>query len=97
MLVERNPNKIMRGVFDQNSAFLIVAVLQQLLAEVVAKWIGHQLHNMLIGLKPNHVHLLRVAILKLLLKVTATVLILTKSIDLTTKLLELHVGKSVHC
>jgi hypothetical protein len=67
MLVECNTDKIMRGILNENGALLIIAVLQQLLAEVVAEGIGHQLNDMLIGLKPNHMDLLRVAILKLLL------------------------------
>jgi hypothetical protein len=97
VLVESNANKVMRGVLNENSALLVVTVLKKLLAEVVAKWIGHQLNDMLVGLKPYHMNLLRVPLLKLLLQVPTSMLILAKGIDFTTKLLELHVGKSVHC
>jgi hypothetical protein len=96
-LIESNTDEIMRSVLNQDGALLIIAILQQLLAEIVAEGIGHQLNHMLVGLKPDHVDLLRVTVLQLLLQVAASMLILAKGIDLTTELLELHVGEPVHC
>jgi hypothetical protein len=51
---------------------------------------------MLIGLQPDHVDLFRLALLKLLLQVSASMLILAEGIYLATELLKLHVRKSVH-
>lgn len=96
MLVKSNANEILGGIFDENSALFIVAELEELLAEIVPEGIGHQLDDMLVGFKPDHVDLLRIALLQLLLKVSAAVLILAKSIDLTTKLLKRHVCETVH-
>lgn len=96
VLIESDADKVVRRVLDQNSALFVVTVLEKLLAEVVTERVGHELDNMLVGLKPDHVDLLRVAVLKLLLKVSAAVLILAQSIDLATKLLKRHVGESVH-
>jgi len=96
VLVESDTDEIMRGILDQDSTLLIIAILEQLLAEVVSEGIGHQLDDMLIGLKPDHMNLLRVTVLELLLQVAASMLILAESIDLTTELLKLHVGEPVH-
>ena len=96
MLVEGNANQVMRCVLDQNSALVIIAVLQQFLAEIVTKWICHELDDMLICLKPDHMDLIWVAIFQFLLEVTAAMLILTESIDFATKLLKGHIRKSVH-
>jgi len=96
VLVESDTDEIMRGVLDQDSTLLIIAILEQLLAEVVSEGIGHQLDDMLIGLKPDHMNLLRVTVLELLLQVAASMLILAESIDFTTELLKLHVGEPVH-
>ena len=96
VLVESNADQIMRGILNQDSALLIIAILQQLLAEVVAEGVGHQLNNMLISLKPDHMDLLRIAILELLLEIAASMLILAEGIDLTTELFKLHVCEAVH-
>lgn len=67
VLVECNADELTGGILNENSALLIIAVLEELLAEVVSKGIGHQLNDVLVGLKPNHVNLVWVAVLKLLL------------------------------
>ena len=81
VLVESNANKVPGRILNENSSLLIVAVLQQLLTEVIAKWIGHELNDMLIGLEPDHVDLLGDAVLQLLLQVAAAVLILAQAVD----------------
>lgn len=96
MLVEGNADEIAGGLLDENSALLVIAILQELLAEVVTEGIGHQLNDMLVGLKPDHMNLLWVAVLELLLEVSAAVLILAQSVDLSSKLFKGHVGESVH-
>jgi len=41
VLVQSNANKLAGGILNENGALLIVAVLKELLAEVVSEWIGH--------------------------------------------------------
>jgi len=96
VLVQCNANELAGSILDEDSALLIIAVLEKLLAEVVSEWIGHQLNDMLVSLKPDHMHLLRIAVLELLLQVSAAVLILAQGIDFSSKLFERHVGESVH-
>lgn len=96
VLVESNSDEVLGRILNENSALFVVAELEELLAEVVAEGIGHQLNDMLIGLKPYHVDLLGVALLQLLLKISAAVLILAEGIDLATQLLKWQVCKTVH-
>jgi hypothetical protein len=85
VLVESNPNHVLRSVLYQNGSLVVVAELEELLAQIITKWIHHELDNMLVCLEPNHMHLLRIALLKLFLKIAATMLILAEVINLTTE------------
>jgi hypothetical protein len=96
VLVQCNTNHILRSVLNENGALLLIAILQQLLAEVVTERIGHQLSDMLVGLQPDHVDLLWNAILKLFLEVAATMLILAERIDLTSNILEREIMEAAH-
>lgn len=96
MLVQRNADHVLSSVLDKNGALFIVAILQELLAQVVAEWIGHQLDHVLIGLEPDHVNLLGVAVLELLLEVAAAMLILAERVDLATNSLERQVVEAAH-
>ena len=96
MLVESNADKVLGGVLNQDSALVIVAELKELLAEVVPEGVGHELDDVLVGLKPDHVDLLGIAVLQLLLKISAAMLVLAKSVYLATKLLKRHVRETVH-
>lgn len=96
MLVESDADKFMRGIFDQDGAFVIVAELEELLTEIVAKWVGHKFNDVLIRFQPDHVHLIRVAVLQLLLQEAAAMLVLAQSIDLATKTFEGSIGIFLH-
>lgn len=96
MLVQRNANKILGGILDEHGALFVVTELKQLLAEVVAKGIRHELNNVLVGLQPDHVNLLGVALLELLLEEAASMLVLAQTVDLTTKRLKSNICESVH-
>jgi hypothetical protein len=96
MLVQGNSYHVLGSVLYENGPLLIVAILEQLLAEVIAKRIGHQLHDVLVGLEPDHVDLLRHAVLKLLLEVAAAVLILAELIDRAPNLLERQILVPAH-
>lgn len=85
VLVESDANHVLGRILDKDSALVIVAVLKELLAQVVAEGISHEFDDMRTSLKPDLLDLLWVAILQLLLKVTATVLILAQLVDPTSK------------
>ncbi len=55
----------------------------------------HQLREMTIGLPEDHVSVLWYLLLKLLLEITATVLILAKSQNLSLQVLETHASETV--
>lgn len=88
VLVESNADHVGSGILDQDGALVVIAVLQELLAEVVAKGVGHELNDVLVGLKPDHMDLLRVALLELLLQIAAAVLVLAEIVNLTAHVLE---------
>jgi hypothetical protein len=96
VLVQSDVDKTRSSILHQDCTLLIIAKLEKLLAEVIAEWVGHELNNMLVGLKPDHVNMVWVSLLKLLLEVAAPVLVLAEGVDLTTKGLQGDVGKSVH-
>ncbi len=88
MLVQRDTHHVRRRVLDQNGALVVAAVLKQLLAEVVAEGVRHQLHHVLVGLEPDHVDLFGNAVFQLLLQVAAAVLVLAQRVDAATNLLK---------
>lgn len=97
VLVESNAYHLRRGILDEYGSLVVIAELKQLLAQIIAKWVCHELDDMLVGLKPNHMDLFSVALLKLLLKVTAAVLILAQLVQLSTERLQCHVVEAGHC
>lgn len=97
MLVERDANHVPRGVLDQNGSLFIIAKLEELLAQIITKWIRHEFDDVLVGLNPNGMNLVGVAFLQLLLEVAAAMLVLAQVIDLIGECLEGHVLVSGHC
>ena len=96
VLVKRDSDHISGGVLDQDGALCVIAELKELLAQVIAEGIGHELNDVCVGLLPDHVHLLGNTVLQLLLEVAATVLVLTKGVDATYNLLERQVMETAH-
>lgn len=96
VLVQGDADQLWCSILDKNGTLLIVAELEKLLTEVVAEWIGHKFDDVLVGLLPDHMDVVWVALLQLLLKEAATVLVLTQCVDLTTEGLESSVCESVH-
>lgn len=84
MLIKSDPNEILRCIFNEHSSLVVVAVLQKLLAEIISERISHQLNHMLVSLKPDHMNLLRIAVLQFLLKIATAMLILAQSVYLST-------------
>lgn len=96
MLIQSNANHVVGCILDEDSPFVVIAELEELLAQIITKWVRHELGDVLVGLRPDHVHLLRVTIVELLLEVTATMLILAKVINLADIGFERHVLVSGH-
>lgn len=96
MLVQGDADKVARCLLDEHSTLLVIAVLQKLLAEVVAEGISHEFDDMLVGLEPDHVHFLGLALLELLLKVATSVLVLAERVDLASVLLQGDILEAAH-
>jgi hypothetical protein len=85
MGVESDANHVLGRVLDENGPVVVIAELEKLLAQIIAKRIRHELDDVLVRLEPDHMDLLVVALLKLLLEVTAAVLVLAKIVHLATE------------
>lgn len=96
VLVQSNADHVVGCILDEDGSFVVIAELEELLAQIITKWVRHELGDVLVGFSPNQVHLLRVTIVELLLKVTATMLILAEIIDLANIGFERHVLVSGH-
>lgn len=97
MLVQCDSHHVRGRILDQDGALVVAAVLNQLLAEIVSEGVRHQLHHVLVGFEPDHVDLLRDAVLQLLLQVAASVLVLAQGVNAATNLLERQVVEPGHC
>lgn len=106
VLVKRDAHHVLRRVLDQDSSFVVIAELEELLAQIITKRIRHELDDMLIGLEPNHVNLIHVnlirvnlirvnlittAFLQLLLEIAAAILVFAQLINLASEGLQRHV------
>lgn len=85
MLVESDAHHVFGCVLDQDSSFVVIAELEELLAQIITKRIRHELDDMLIGLEPNHVNLIAFALLQLLLEIAAAVLVLAQLVNLASE------------
>lgn len=96
VLVKRDAHHVLRRVLDQDSSFVVIAELEELLAQIITKRIRHELDDMLIGLEPNHVNLFLIAFLQLLLEIAAAMLVFAQLVNLAFKRLQRHVLVSRH-
>ena len=85
VLIERNAHHVLGCILNQDSAFVIIAVLKELLAQVIAKGVRHKFDDMLVGLEPNGMNLVRDSLFKLLLQIAAPMLVLTELVNLTSE------------
>lgn len=85
VLVQSNVLHSLGCVLDQNGSFVVIAELEELLAQIITKRIRHELYDMLVGLDPNHVNLIAIAFFQLLLEVATAVLIFAQLINLASK------------
>ena len=96
MLVQSDVHHVLLRVLDEYRPFLIIAILQELLAEVVAKRVSHELDHVLIRLKPDGADRIALTTLELLLQETATMLVFAKAVNLPADMLDVHVVVAGH-
>lgn len=97
VLVEGDAYHVLRRVLDQDSSLVVIAKLEELLAQIITKWVRHELDDVLVRLMPDQVNLLRVAFIKFLLEEAATVLVLAEVIDLANIGFKCHAIVARHC
>ena len=94
MLVERDSGESVRCSSDESGALVVGAVFEQLLAEIVAEGISHELADVRTSLSEDDLNLLGLALLELALKVSTAVLILAELVEATTVGLERNIGEA---
>ena len=95
MHVQGDVDQIRGNGITNEVALFIRRVFQQLLAEIVAERVGHQIGEVGESLVEDDVPVFWDPFLQLLLEITATVLILAQTGNFTNKVLETSTGKPV--
>ena len=93
--VQRDVDQVLRDRLADDIALFVGSILEQLLAEIVAKRVRHKLGEVGEGLAEDHIPVLGSAFLKLLLQVATTVLILAQRGNLSLEVLQTNAGKTV--
>jgi hypothetical protein len=86
--VFRDGDELRAHQLDNLQALRLVAMLEQLLAQVVAERIDHQLDNVLVNFGENELRRAPIVFVELLLQKTAAVLVLAQRVDLAEALIE---------
>lgn len=95
MHVQRNVDQIRGdGVADEVALF-IRSIFQQLLAEIIAERVGHQIGEVGKGLVEDDVSVFRGTFLQLLLEITTTMLIFAQAGNFTDEVLKTGTSKAV--
>lgn len=64
----------------------------------VRAWVtSHQLNHVGVGFKKDHLHVLRIAVFKFLLEITAAMLVFAELIDISNQALKRGIGKAICC
>ena len=95
MLVQSDLHHLWSGIVDQSGALIVVCVLQQLLTQVVAERVSHELHHMLVGLVEYHLNMCKVSILEFSLQEATPVLVFGETIDLALQRLDSSVREPI--
>lgn len=93
--VQRDANQVVRNRVNDRRPLLFGRVLEELLAEVVTKGVGHEFGEVAICLVEDHVTVLGVTVFKFLLQVPATVLVLTERKKLALEIFNANTCESV--
>ena len=97
MHVERDGDQVLGNRLADDIALLVVRVLYELLAEVIAKRIRHEVGKVAERLVEDDVAMLWDTLLKLLLEVATAVLILAKRRDLALQVLKASTSEAIDC
>lgn len=95
MHVERDGDEVVGDRLADSVSLLVRRELEQLLAEVVAERVRHQVREVAVRLAEDHVPVLGNALLELLLQVSAAVLVLAQRKNLALEVLDSRASKSV--
>ena len=95
--VQADTNEIAGDRVDDGRSLLFGRVLEQLLAQVVSKGVGHEFREVAVSLGKDHVAVRSVALFELLLEVSASVLVLAQGEELALEILDTHTSESVDC
>jgi len=94
--VQRNGNEILSNRLADNVPLVVRGKLEEFLAQVVPEWVGHKLRKVTERFTEDHVAMLSNAFLKLLLEVSAAVLVFAKRGYFALKVLKACTSKTVH-
>ena len=97
MHVQRNVYKIRSNGVTDEVALFVRSILQQLLAEVIAERVGHQIGEVGKGFVEDDISVFRGTFLQFLLQITTTVLILAQTGNFTHEVLKAGPSKTVNC
>src|ERR1700760_206581 len=76
MRVDCDGDHVRSGIVDENGTLVIGAEFEKLLAKVVAEIVHHEIHDVALNFTKDDADILLVALLELLLQMTAAMLIL---------------------
>jgi hypothetical protein len=94
--VQRDGNEILSNRFADNVALIVRGELEEFLAQIVAERVRHEFGKVAERFTEDHVAMLRNAFLKLLLKVSTTMLVLAKCGYFALKVLKAGASETVH-
>ena len=86
MLVERDLRHVWHNFLNENGALLIVGMLKQALAKIIAEGVGHELNEVILHLLEDDLNVLLIVFFELTLQEATAMLILAESIDLPWKI-----------
>ena len=96
MHVQRDIDQIRGNGIADKVALFIRRILQQLLAKVIAKGVGHEVSKVGEGLSEDDVSMIRDPFLQLLLEIATAVLIFAQAGNFTNKVLESSTGEAIN-
>jgi len=95
MHVQRDIDQIRGNGIADEVALFIRRILQQLLAKIIAKGVGHEVSKVGKGFAENDVSVVRNPFLQFLLEIATTMLILAQAGNFTHEVLESSTGKAI--
>jgi hypothetical protein len=94
--VQRNVDEILSDGLANDVSLIVCGELEELLAQVVTKGVGHEVRKMTECFAEDHVPVFRDTFLQFLLKVTATMLVFAKCGYFALKVFKTCASETVH-